>query len=89
MPLNILARLHALHGVQQGVQQRGGARFVCDDHSMALRCRERAPSTTSDSDIRGARQQPHQQLIDHGHVECIERPPASASGLHTLRSLYH
>jgi hypothetical protein len=28
-------------------------------------------------------------LIDHGHVECIERPPASASGLHTLRSLYH
>ena len=37
----------------------------------------------------GARQQPHQQLIDHGHVECIERPPASASGLHTLRSLYH
>jgi hypothetical protein len=35
------------------------------------------------------RQQPHQQLIDHGHVECIERPPASASRLHTLRSLYH
>jgi hypothetical protein len=34
-------------------------------------------------------QQPHQQLIDHGHVECIERPSASASGLHTLRSLYH
>jgi hypothetical protein len=41
------------------------------------------------SDIRGARQQPHRQLIDHGHVECVERPPASASGLHTLRSLYH
>jgi len=36
-----------------------------------------------------ARQQPHQQLIDHGHVECIEQPPASTSGLHTLRSLYH
>ena len=31
----------------------------------------------------------HQQLIDHGHVECIEQPPASTSGLHTLRSLYH
>jgi hypothetical protein len=29
------------------------------------------------------------ELIDHGHVECIERPPASTSGLHTLRSLYH
>ena len=36
-----------------------------------------------------AQTEPHQQLIDHGHVEYIERPPASASGLHTLRSLYH
>ena len=42
-----------------------------------------------DSDIRGARQQPHQQLIDHGQVECIQRPVASASGLQTQRSLCH
>jgi hypothetical protein len=41
-----------------------------------------------DSDIRGARQQPNQRLIDHGKVECIQRPVA-ASGLQTQRSLCH
>jgi hypothetical protein len=43
-----------------------------------------------DSDIGGARQQPHQQLISHGQVECIQRPlvaPAwqfDVGGLYTL-----
>jgi hypothetical protein len=58
-------------------------------HARGTLDQRRHPKTFTDSDIRGARQQPHQQLIDHGHVECIERPPASTSGLHTLRSLYH
>jgi transposase len=67
-------------------------RFERINHAIDSSIAVRAASNDvegPDSDIRGARQQPHRQLIDHGHVECIERPPASASGLHTLRSLYH
>ena len=64
-------------------------RCIRDRQQHRSSARLRPTSKGRDSDIRGARQQPHRQLIDHGHVECIERPPASASGLHTLRSLYH
>jgi hypothetical protein len=68
-----------------------GARYRCISRSTAASQFRAASADVEgpDSEIRGARQQPHWQLIDHGHVECIERPPASASGLHILRSLYH
>jgi hypothetical protein len=52
-------------------------------------CRHRQENCTQLNAVAARCCVSHRQLIDHGHVECIERPPASASGLHTLRSLYH